>query len=156
MTSWAPFTISEAQRKKLHQFLKEKEHVEGLVHHSRKGELTFERVERLASRCATFHTHNVHQNNGGYDPPSRKDMSFLLSGNQASHYVVTHRGVYLVKMVCTVGQQRREQLLIEMTQMQMKMKPSVAFNRQWIKYVNNLDPKCLKVAFYGWARIKKQ
>lgn len=149
--------VRAADKDKLFALLEGDVHCIGTVSTSNRKVLGFKcagRPELVTARVGTFHTHPRSAKMGGYDPPSRKDLYYLLNGNRSHHYVVSHRGIYEVRVHCKVKSERRERLLREMTEMQDRLQPSRAYNGWWMRAVNGLAPSCLKVKFIPWQKVQ--
>jgi len=143
--------ITKTERAHLRHLLSLQEESAGVVTRSRGGTLHFDETRALRKTLPTFHTHNLSDKRGGFDPPSRKDMAYLLTFSKKGHYVVSHRGIYYVKISCGVHTRAAKTLLLAMAEMQKKLKPGPRYNARYMQEVNSIAPSCLRVAFTPWS-----
>jgi len=146
--------IDTAQRKHLRNLLSRRQESAGVVTRRANG-LHFDETRALRRDLKTFHTHNLSDKSGGrgFDPPSRKDMSYLMKFSKKGHYVVSHRGIYYVKIDCRVSVSASKKLITAMSEMQRTMKPGARYNARYLSDVNSIAPRCLKVTFTTWSSL---
>lgn len=149
--------VSLAERKHLKELLARPIESVGVVSRTSDGSLRFDETKplRRSGSSRTFHTHNLADKRGGFDPPSRKDMTYLFTFGKAGHYVVSHRGIYYVKISCKVSRVAAKRLISTMGDLQSRLKPGARYNARYMQEVNQLAPSCVKVTFTPWAKMSK-
>lgn len=146
--------LTPTDARKLRALLKAPHEYVGSVDVGRDGRMVFNaRRKRSPGAGLTFHTHNRAACSGGFDPPSRQDLRHLCKWARTGHYVVSHQGIYFVRIACSVPRAQVERLCARVTQMQKRLGPGRQYNAAWMRAVNTMKPGCLRVKFIGWKRL---
>jgi len=126
---------------------------EGFVH-EKNGKLYFTladhklKMSDLLSGIPTFHTHNVKERDGGFQPPSIKDLKTIFKTNtlktRFEHYIVTKTKIYRIKSLCSIKKTKQREILKEMRQLQLQQKtiPGSNYNK---KILNLCKSHCLLI-----------
>lgn len=94
-----------------------------------------------------FHTHPCTEKDGGYSPPSIKDMITYIKNRRRTpiNYVISERGIYEIELRCNV--RKFTKLISDLRQLKKKYKPGDMHHKLWMKEINEINPHCLLVKF---------
>jgi hypothetical protein len=146
--------ITPGDARKLRGLLKASHEYVGRVDVRADGRMVFDHTRKRSPGAGlTFHTHNRSACSGGFDPPSRQDLRHLCKWSRTGHYVVSHNGMYYIRITCRVPRPRVEAVCKNITQLQKRLGPGAAYNAAWMRAANSLDASCLRVKFISWKRL---
>jgi hypothetical protein len=146
--------LAAADARRLRTLLKAPHEYVGRVDVRSDGRMVFDHARKRSPGAGlTFHTHNRAACSGGFDPPSRQDLRHLCKWARTGHYVVSHNGVYFVRISCRVPKARVEAVCKQITGLQKRLGPGGAYNAAWMRAANSLAPGCLHVKFISWSKL---
>lgn len=145
-------TVEDAKR--LRALLTASHEYVGRVDVKKDGRMIFDHSHRRSPGSGlTFHTHNRSACNGGFDPPSRQDLRHLCKWAKTGHFVVSHNGIYYIRISCHVPKKKVDAICAHVTRLQDRMRPGAVYNAEWLRAVNSLYPGCLRVKFISWSKL---
>lgn len=118
------------------------------------GVLTFHNNGRAMGKTS-FHTHPKTVAQGGYQPPSVRDLQILLNGALrgvvARHYVLCAQGMYIVTLKCNMSRAAFNKLNSTMMSLRRSLAPSRNHHTKWMDVANRVCPRCFNVKFRRWS-----